>query len=214
MRFLAVVLVSAAVLAAQAPAALSATLTVRPAEDVGLPFWCEWGYDWEERCYTDDGPRLPVGGVDDKVWRAALRFSLAGLPPGATITSARLRAYHDQVCVAPRLRSVSCAGRTYTVDAHGIVSTDWYDEREPEFDETVLASTTLWGGPPPQWVSWDVTALARAWQSGAVPNAGILLKLAEEEEGYDVSGPYLPSSSYATWSLRPALVVGYATTAG
>ena len=38
-----------------------------PLEDVGIPFWCDWGYDWDERCYRDDTARLPVGGVDDKV---------------------------------------------------------------------------------------------------------------------------------------------------
>ena len=51
-----------------------------PTEDLGLPFWCDWGYDWDERCYTDNAARLLLGGVDDKVWRAALRFSLMRPP--------------------------------------------------------------------------------------------------------------------------------------
>ena len=29
-------------------------LTRAPLEDVGLPFWCDWGNDWDERCYTDN----------------------------------------------------------------------------------------------------------------------------------------------------------------
>jgi hypothetical protein len=42
------------------------------------------------RCFTDRSDRLGVGGVDDKVWRAALRFSLDALPPGATVVTAEL----------------------------------------------------------------------------------------------------------------------------
>ena len=58
-------------------AARAAVISIPAEADVGLPFWCDWSYDWEARCYRDDGPRLPIGGVDDKVWRAALRFPLA-----------------------------------------------------------------------------------------------------------------------------------------
>lgn len=75
MRFVAltVLLAASLLLAASAPGAV----TVRtPVDDVGLPYWCDWGYDWDERCYRDAGDRLPIGGVDDKVWRSALRLSL------------------------------------------------------------------------------------------------------------------------------------------
>jgi hypothetical protein len=64
-------------LAALAPAAPGAVVVCSPVDDVGRPFWCDWGYDWDERCYRDEGVRLPVGRVDDKVWRSDLRFSLA-----------------------------------------------------------------------------------------------------------------------------------------
>jgi hypothetical protein len=49
-------------------AAAGATLVRTPVDDVGFPFRCDWSNDWESRCYRD-GPRLPVGGVDDKVSR-------------------------------------------------------------------------------------------------------------------------------------------------
>ena len=62
-------------------------------------------------------PRLPIGGVDDKVWRAALRFPLGSVPPGASISSAEVSIYHDGTCVAPRLAAVPCAVG-YVVDAH------------------------------------------------------------------------------------------------
>jgi hypothetical protein len=40
--------------------------TIAPLEDVSLPFWCDWGYDWEERCYRLDGLLLKlVDGQED-----------------------------------------------------------------------------------------------------------------------------------------------------
>ena len=79
---------TAAVLAA--PAAAASTAVIPPSADVGFPFWCDWSYDWESRCFREDGARLPVGGAGDKVWRAGLRFSLDSIPAGTTVTSAEL----------------------------------------------------------------------------------------------------------------------------
>jgi hypothetical protein len=33
-------------------AAVAGSVTRTPAEDVGPPFWCDWGSDWDERCYA------------------------------------------------------------------------------------------------------------------------------------------------------------------
>jgi hypothetical protein len=206
MRLLAAI---ALVFALSGSPAAAATAVIAPSADVGLPFWCDWGYDWEERCYLDDGRRLPVGGVDDKVWRGALRFSLGPVPAGAKVTRARLRLYFDGVCVAPRLAAARCGARGYTLDAHRILSADWFDEREVELDDVAIASTTLPDGGSPGWLTWDVTALVRAWHHRVVPNHGLLLKLAEEEEDFDVGGPYFPSSSFADPRLRPRLAVEY-----
>jgi len=41
-------------------------------------------------------------------------------------------------------------------------------------------------------------------------NRGLLLKLAEEEEDFGVSGPYFPSSSFGAAALRLRLDVAYA----
>src|ERR1044071_1683948 len=87
MRFL-LVLLAAAACAAPARATLE-TVVLAPADDVSLPFLCNWGYDWQERCYRDDLGRLEVGGAGDKVWRSALRFPLDGLPASATVVTAR-----------------------------------------------------------------------------------------------------------------------------
>ena len=189
------------------PAAAGSSVRM-PMEDVGIPFWCDWGYDWDERCYRDDTQRLPVGGVDDKVWRAALRFPLDWLPPGARIASASLELYFDGACVAPRRRAVPCAKSDYTVDAHAVLSPSWTKEREVDSDPVATASTTV-STTFARWISWDLTGLVADWAGGVVPNRGVLLKLAEEEEGFGVSGPYFPSSSFGTAVLRPRLSVLY-----
>ena len=196
-----------------APAGRAATAVIVPSADVGLPFWCDWGYDWDERCYRDDGRRLPVGGVDDKVWRSAMRFHLAQVPAGASVTSAALRVYHDGTCVASRRAAVACGG-AYFLDAHRILSADWFDERELELDERVVASAELDNGTEAQWLSFDLTALVRAWHARLLPNDGALIKLTDWQEAFDVSGPYLPSSSFALSALRPRLIVTYTPAQG
>jgi hypothetical protein len=35
-------------------AAVAGSVTRAPVGDVGLPFWCDWGSDWDERCCTDN----------------------------------------------------------------------------------------------------------------------------------------------------------------
>src|SRR2546421_8354662 len=100
MRF-ASVLVAALALAGSAHAADLRVVTLSPVEDVSMPFWCSWGYDWDERCYRDDFDRLGVGGVDDKVWRSGVHFSLAALPPQAMVVTAELSLWYDRTCVAP-----------------------------------------------------------------------------------------------------------------
>jgi TGF-beta propeptide len=211
MRLLALLLlvISAVALSTGTASAGTATVSIRPAADLGLPFWCDWSYDWEARCYRDDGPRLPVGGVDDKVWRSAVRFPLQQIPELAAIVSARLHLYHDGTC-APRLETVRCGARSYAADAHRILSADWFDEREPDTDGRVEATGVLSDSRTARWLSWDVTGLVQDWYEGAQPNYGLLLKLSEEED-FGVSGPAFASSAFAEAWLRPRLVVTYTT---
>ena len=192
-----------------APVAGASTVSIRPSADIGFPFFCDWGYDWESRCFRDDGQRLPIGGVDDKVWRAGLRFSLAAIPAGATVTAAELRTYHDGVCVAPLRSTQPCIDPGAVVDAHRILTSRWFGEREPELDIQVLATAVVFSATEPQWLVWDLTPLVRAWRGG-LPNNGVLLKLQDGDEDYGFSGPYGPSASYPDSSLRPRLVVSYA----
>ncbi len=123
---LALIALCALVLAAGAQASAVEMAVIAPAEDVSLPFWCDWGYDWDERCYREDGVRLGVGGESDKVWRSALRFSTAAIPPGATVGTAELSLWFDGTCLAPRKTSRPCDGRGYEFGAHPIFSPRWY----------------------------------------------------------------------------------------
>src|ERR671937_25528 len=96
------------------------TVSLSAVQDVSLPFMCDWGYDWQERCYRDDFDRLEIGGVDDKVWRSGLRFSLASIPPSATVLGAELWLKYDRTCVAPRRRTTPCTGAAFDLEAHPI----------------------------------------------------------------------------------------------
>jgi hypothetical protein len=184
--------------------------TLAPVEDVSIPYWCNWGYDWDERCYRDDSDRLGVGGVDDKVWRGALRFSLDRLPPSAVVVTAELSLWYDRTCVAPLRRRRACDGRGFELDAHPIYTARWSAERELEFGPTV-AVASLEPLADPGWVVWDLTDLVAEWQSHDLPNDGVLLALGEDEEAFDASGPSFPSSTYSNAPLRPALTVWYLT---
>ena len=183
------------------------TVALRPVQDLSVPFWCDWGYDWDERCYRDDSRRLPVGGDADKVWRAAIRFSLAGVPAGSEIVSATLRLRHDAVCLGPRKTTRPCTSRRYAIDLHPILSSSWFAEREVEFDG-VYSRAVVWSATTAEWLTWEATDLVAAWAAGE-PNNGVLLKLVDEQEDFGVGGPALPSGEFADPAVRPVLEVVY-----
>ena len=203
---LAAILLVALALAAPASAADVRVTTLTPIEDVSLPFWCAWGYDSEERCYRDDGPRLAVGGGEpDKVWRSALRFAI---PPGLNVVTAELWLWYDRTCIAPRKTSRVCDGRPFLIGVHPIFSPRWFAEREVDFGAQVAAAE-LPAFASPQWLAWDVTDLVADWASGGLRNDGLLLKLEDGQEDFALSGPLLPSSTYANAAERPKLTVWY-----
>jgi len=208
MKFFVVVLAALALTGA-AQAAEVRTVVLAPIEDVSLPFWCDWGYDWDERCYRDDGLRLAVGGGEpDKVWRSALRFSTAPIPAGVTVVTAELSLWYDGTCIAPRKTSRACDGRGFDFGVHPIFTQRWSAEREVEYGPQV-GTASLPAPALPQWVVWDITDLVGDWAAGGLENDGILLELVDGQEDYGTSGPLFPSSSYPNVSLRPRLTVWY-----
>jgi len=200
-----------ALLAAAGPArAESHPIVYRtaPSADVSLPFWCDWGYDWDERCYRDFSDRLSVGGEADKVWRSALRVPLSAIPRGSVVLAATLLLSFDGVCIGPQKTNRPCPARSYTIDVHPILSRDWFHERELDFGPLV-AQGSFSAGVAPQRLEWDVTDVVIAWVERGADNDGLLLKLADGEEDFFISGPKLPSSEFAKTALRPALEVTY-----
>jgi hypothetical protein len=207
-KCIALALVALVVVAGPARAEIDQTLyRAAPSADVSFPFWCDWGYDWDERCYRDFSDRLSVGGDEDKVWRAALHFPLSAVPPGSVVLAATLFLSFDGVCLAPRKTERPCSARPYTIDVHPILSSDWFHDREVDVGP-LAARGSFWAGTP-QRLSWDVTDLVIEWVEYGVPNDGLLLKLAEDEEDFSVSGPRLPSSEFVNPALRPLLEVTY-----
>ena len=206
MRFLAVGVVFFACCVGVARAGDVHVTTLSPVEDVSLPFFCDWGYDWDERCYRDDSARLGLGGEPGKVWRSALRFSLASIPAGAPVVTAELSLWYDGTCVAGRKTFRGCDGRAFEVEAHRILTEPWSSEREVEIDPFAYPAEI---GPlaPPQWVTVDVTDLVAEWHAGGTSNSGLLVKLADDEEAYDLPGPAFPSSTFADGAVRPRLTV-------
>jgi hypothetical protein len=197
-------------LGASAPARADSApvlISLQAVEDVSFPFWCDWSYDWEARCWWEDGDRLPVGGDSDKVWRAGLRFSLAGVPSGSTVLDASLTLRHDAVCLGPLRTIRPCSSRSYAIDLRPIFTAGWFSEREVELGP-VTARAVLPSATRPDWLSWDLTGLVESWLAGE-PNNGVLLKLADAQEDYDVGGPAFPSSTFASPSARPVLDLLY-----
>jgi hypothetical protein len=212
-RVLAVSLVALAFCMSGASAAGTDVAQLVPAQDVSLPFWCDWGYDWDERCYRDDGDRLPVGGEDDKVWRAALRFSTSSMPQGAAVVRATLQLAHDGRCLGPRKTLRLCDARDYVLTAHPILTSDWFHERELDFGPAI-SEAELASAERSQRFSIDVTELVAEWVDGSLRNSGLLLKLSEDHEDFGMSGPSLPSSTFAQPAMRPRLEVAYVSASG
>jgi hypothetical protein len=204
--FALVVAVVALVGAGSARASDLRVTTLSPAEDVSLPFFCDWGYDWDERCYRDDSERLSLGGEPGKVWRSALRFSLGSVPTDAPVVTAELSVWYDRACVGGRKTFRPCDGRSFALEAHRILTQRWSSEREVEVDPSA-AYAELVAGAQPGWVTFDVTDLVAAWHDGELPNSGLLLKLADDQEDFAVPGPAFPSSTYADAAVRPQLTV-------
>jgi hypothetical protein len=203
-----VLLVALTASASSAPAVDTHVGRFAPVQDVSLPFWCDWGYDWDERCYRDDGDRLPVGGEDDKVWRAALRFSTSSVPQGSAVVQATLHLFHDGRCLGPRKALTLCDARTYGLTAHPILSLNWFHERELDFGPA-LSDADIGSADRPQRLSFDLTDLVAEWVGGSRRNSGVLLKLSEDHEDFGVSGPSLPSATFAQTALRPLLEISY-----
>lgn len=150
---------------------------------------------------------LPVGGVDDKVWRSALCLSVSSVPSGAEIASVELPAYHDGVCVARRRTSVACPARP----VHAEHAPDLRQRRGAkggaEIGESPIVESYLEDARSPQWLSWDVTRLVRSGTAGSLRTAASSSSSRSTTRTSGASGPYIASSGHPDAGMRPGLVV-------
>jgi hypothetical protein len=209
MRLLVLALIASLAFAVAAPsqaAAEQVELTLRPARDTSFPFWCDWGWDWEYRCPWDDSVRLLVGGDADKVWRPALEFSLAALPRDGELTWAVLGVWFDGGCLTRGGGRGTCSRGAYSLEAWSIIGKPWFEEREVELGDLVASDTLETSTAQFFWL--DVTPLVQAWIAGDLPNLGVLLKLADGEEGFGGGGPSFTSAN-GDASAAPVLALGF-----
>lgn len=78
----------------------------------------------------------------------------------------------------------------------------------------MAGTASVFDSATPTALGFDVTAPVRSWHERIAPNDGVLLKLEEWQEGYDVSGPAFPSSSFPDAAVRPRIVVSYTPPSG
>jgi RHS repeat-associated protein len=186
----------------QFPVRLDPTITIQPTiQDASFDFGCLG-------CAGVSSDRLSIGteGLSTK-WRSALQFSLADIPAGASVSSAKLKLYFDGTCL---LGSGTCGGTSHTIDALRMTSSWSPSSKTSElvFDTTPLTSFTLPASASAQWMNWTITSTVQDWVSGFQPNFGLLLKRAPEPPA--ASGPKPPSRNYAAEpTLGPTLEVTY-----
>lgn len=191
----------------QFPVRLDPTITIQPTiQDASFDFACP-------SCSGVASDRLSIGtgtqGLSSTTWRSALQFSLADIPPGATISDAKLKLFFDGTCVSTGAPT-PCGGTSHQVDALRMTGS-WAPNSKTSqlvFNSTPLASFTLPASAPAQWMHWNVTGTVQNWASGAQSNFGLLLKRATEPA--NASGPKPPSRNYAVEpTLGPTLQVTY-----
>jgi C1A family cysteine protease len=146
-----------------------------------------------DACVLEGHPTYQTGittdmwaGYDDtldpsgRIVRSLVRFDLASLPPGRTITQALFRVY--------LVRSWDYPNRSRSITTHRITS-NWAEAdvtwgNKPGFADTYGSSSIVHGSW--DWYDFDVTHLVSAWYNGTHPNYGILLR-GPEVSGQDAS---------------------------
>ncbi|UQA62022.1 DNRLRE domain-containing protein [Polyangium aurulentum] len=141
-----------------------------------------------------------VGAVGAGVRQSLFRFDLGAIPATATVTSAKLTLTAYQSLPL---------GSSATLRAHRILS-PWTEGTvtwglfNASFSPAVDASA-INDRPSPATATFDLTALAQAWVSGASANHGVLLEQPE------TTTTNISTSETATASHQPALQVCYLT---
>ena len=108
---------------------------------------------------------IPLQGCSYSANRSAIQFDLSAIPAGATISTANLRLFWDQVCDPSGNRGGTCdAGAN--IEAH-LMTAAWSPSSttsQLQFGSKALSTfTALAASAPPQWMTFDVTSTVNSW---------------------------------------------------
>lgn len=176
--------------------------------------------------YTDCGnfgayERLEVDATTDKLRRGLLRVDLRDVPQNSTVESAVLSLWHPYTFTtneAIRLHRVTRDWEEGT--GTGQCTKDgatWYDPKGgvkwssdgADFHATAAASLSWNAGQTARWHDFAITPLVTEWLTGASPNHGVVLKLADETPR-NLRLVYWGSEHTMTPTVQPKLVLTYA----
>jgi YD repeat-containing protein len=155
-----------------------------------------------------------VGSDDYAAYRSGFQFDLSAIPPSAAVTAAKFGLWNPAgSCIYTS--TGACGARSHTLNVHQMTKA-WTPDVTTlgalGWNTTASSTYTLPIGAGNNWMTWDITTLAKSWVSGAAPNHGMLVKRATEP--LDVGGPEVPTDTwYGDPTLRPKLEITYTSNA-
>jgi hypothetical protein len=107
-----------------------------------------------------------------------VQFNVAGIPAGATISKATLRLYVDAVAKAGKFD-------VYQLNSSWAENTLTYNTPPPPLGLSVTSGpgVSITAASLNQFLLIDITALARGWVNGTIPNNGVALALTTGSSG-------------------------------
>lgn len=152
-----------------------------------------------------DNERLRVGGWGDS-YQSLIWFDLKGLP--SKVSSARLRLFavsHEGAAGATPI-FVDRVTEPWDWKSRGTGSDHdrlWWQDR-PSAEQ--FGANSLPPPSPNDWYSIDLTELYNAWQRGDLPNYGLQLRPARNDNQW---ATFVSSDEESRTSLRPQLVLEF-----
>jgi hypothetical protein len=135
------------------------------------------------------------------------RASLASIPLGSTVVSARLQLYAFSTSGTPRIDAYRAirhwdeATATWQAAATGVSWAAPGLSAGIDYENVIAGSVTL---SAVGWISIDITTLAGKWVNGTVPNEGVVVRLGSDGHPRTYCSEYTGNGA-----LRPRLIITY-----
>lgn len=169
-------------------------LTLSPEYD--LDFTILRGGDPVDTGTNPENPQLYVGIEEFFEKIALLQFDLGAIPADATITSAKLKIWHEEAIPSNAAPRQICVHQVNEVWNEATANLDM-----PEIGTECVAPQTVGSTEKLENFS-DLTPLIQSWVNGSVPDHGLALKVSEDVFGY-IGFDSLEGV------LQPELTIGY-----